>query len=139
MDPMAQRAKEIFLELAGSVPTEKWELQLNERCAGNSALQQRVRALLHAHADPKSFLDQAAVDLTLDADGSKDIAERPGTQIGLTSSSSRSAKAAWVSSTWPSNTSQSAARSPSRSSSPGWIGTHALCRCFSFSGTTSLS
>ena len=37
-----------------------------------------------------------------------------------TSCCSRSARAAWASSTWPSRSSRSAARSPSRSSSPAW-------------------
>jgi tetratricopeptide (TPR) repeat protein len=82
MDPIAQRAKQVFLELAGSVPAEEWEKRLDEQCAGNSALRQRVWALLCAHADPRSCLDQPFIDITLDADTSEEIADRTGTQIG---------------------------------------------------------
>jgi serine/threonine protein kinase len=79
---ISQRAKEIFLVLADHIPAEEWEKHLDEMCAGNSALQQRARALLHAHADPKSYLDQPAIDLTLDTDKSRETAESPGMVIG---------------------------------------------------------
>ena len=82
MDPISQRAKEIFLALADHIPAEEWEKRLDEMCAGDSVVQQRARALLHAHADPKSYLDQPAIDLTLDTDKSRETAESPGTVIG---------------------------------------------------------
>jgi serine/threonine protein kinase/Flp pilus assembly protein TadD len=78
----SQRAKEIFLALADNTPAEEWGKRLDEMCAGDTGLQQRVRALLRAHADPKSYLDQPAVDLTLDSDKSRQIAEGPGSVIG---------------------------------------------------------
>ena len=48
------------------------------------------------------------------------ITEKLGTPSARTSCSSRSAKGAWASSTWPSSRSRSAARSRSRSSNPAW-------------------
>ncbi len=82
MDQTAQRAKEIFLALAGNVPATERDRRLDEMCADDAALRQRVLALLRAHADPRSYLDQPAIDVTLDVETSTDISERPGTQIG---------------------------------------------------------
>ncbi|MGA2257366.1 MAG: serine/threonine-protein kinase [Thermoguttaceae bacterium] len=54
---------------------------LDEACAGDLRLRQRLEVLLHAHEHPASFLGTpaAALDMTI---ASPRIAERPGTTIG---------------------------------------------------------
>ncbi len=81
MDQTAQRAKEIFLALAGNIPAAEWESRLDEMCDGHAALGQRVLALLRAHADPQSYLDPPSVDVSLDVESSTDITECPGIQV----------------------------------------------------------
>ena len=61
MTPMP-RAREIFVELVNNVPQARWEERLAEAAGSDIALLHRVRALLSAHADPGSFLQQPAVD-----------------------------------------------------------------------------
>ena len=56
-----ERAKEIFLELIGTVPSTDWDRRLDDACAGDSELRNRVSALLRAHVEPGSFLEQPAV------------------------------------------------------------------------------
>ena len=52
MDPTTQKAKEIFISLAGKIPEQQWEEHLEQGCEGDDSLRQRVRALLRAHAQP---------------------------------------------------------------------------------------
>jgi eukaryotic-like serine/threonine-protein kinase len=75
-----QRAKDIFVDLVSNVPPDEWGDRLAETCAGDVALESHVRALLRAHAEPGTFMDQPAVAniATLDSP----ITERPGTVIG---------------------------------------------------------
>jgi eukaryotic-like serine/threonine-protein kinase len=76
-----QRAKEIFVELIGNVPAEQWDQRLAEICASDDDLRRRVAALLRAHREPDSFLNEPAVSLnerTID----QPLLERLGTQIG---------------------------------------------------------
>ena len=103
-----------LLELIGTVPSDEWDRRLDEACSGDRELRDRVRALLRSHTEPGSFLDQPAVAVaspspTLDLPLSPNAPARPS---AATSSSRRSAKAAWAWSTWPSNGSRSAAKWP---------------------------
>jgi serine/threonine protein kinase/tetratricopeptide (TPR) repeat protein len=88
MTPLAQRAKDIFLDVVALDPPERRAAFLDEACAGDPALRHRVEALLSAHDRPESLLDRAAVAVeapaTLplgDAEPSRP-AEGPGTVIG---------------------------------------------------------
>ncbi len=54
-------AKDIFVELVTNVAPENWEEQLAHACHGDDELRNRVRALLRAHAEPGSFLEQPAI------------------------------------------------------------------------------
>jgi serine/threonine protein kinase len=82
MTQQPRTAKDIFVELVGSVPPEQWDDRLDRICGDDRDLRQRVRALLRAHADPGSFLEQPAYadDATVKLESS--IAEGPGTVIG---------------------------------------------------------
>jgi serine/threonine protein kinase/tetratricopeptide (TPR) repeat protein len=82
MTTKPRTATDIFLELVGSVARDQWEGRLAELCCGDDQLERRVRALLHAHAEPASFLEHPALgDIPLDSDASP-ICEGPGTLIG---------------------------------------------------------
>ena len=61
MNSQSQQAKDIFVELIGNVPQEEWEDRLVEASGGDQELLIRVRALLRAHAEPGSFLEEPAV------------------------------------------------------------------------------
>jgi len=84
MSTPSQKAKEIFVELVGNVPPDEWEDRLVEASDGNEEIHRRVRALLRAHADPGSFLEEPAVavadDMTVHCE--QDSLEKPGTLIG---------------------------------------------------------
>jgi hypothetical protein len=58
MDSTTQKAKEIFISFAGKIPEEEWEARLEAACEGDESLKHRVWALLRAHAEPKSYLDE---------------------------------------------------------------------------------
>ncbi len=77
-----RKAKDIFVELVGHVAPQEWDERLDEACGGDEVLRGRVRALLRAHAEPGSFLDQPAIAVDTAADQESPIAERPGTIIG---------------------------------------------------------
>jgi eukaryotic-like serine/threonine-protein kinase len=80
VDP--NRAKSIFLA-ASEKPRDDRASFLNEVVNGDSELRARVEALLNAHEDPDSFLDNAAVPLaTVDHVAAAPLAECPGTLIG---------------------------------------------------------
>ena len=82
MPDSSQRAKQVFIELIREVRAEDWDRQLDERCAHDPELRERVRALLRAHREPGSFLDQPALlpgsDLTVDHSPTETL----GDQIG---------------------------------------------------------
>ncbi len=83
MTSKPHRAKEIFVELVGTVPSDEWDRRLDEACGGDRELRDRVSALLRAHIEPGSFLEQPAVAVasaspTID----QPITEKPGTVIG---------------------------------------------------------
>jgi len=82
MEPISQRAKEIFVSLVDGVPEEQWNQRADEACQGDELLRQRVGALLSAHADPDSRLDPPAVDLTLALQKTGLSLEKPGATIG---------------------------------------------------------
>ena len=65
-----QQAKEIFLKLADRVPEEDWEACLDDECSGDAALKDRVRALLQAHANPCTRLNDVGLAFTQEADDS---------------------------------------------------------------------
>ena len=75
-------AKEIFVELIGNVVADRWEERLVEACAGDVELEHRVRALLRAHAESGSFLDQPAVAADNRPSCESSIIEQPGAVIG---------------------------------------------------------
>ena len=79
MDPTSQKAKEIFISLADKMPEQQWEEHLEKGCEGDDSLRQRVRALLRAHAEPKSFLESPAPALQATID--LPIAEKHGTVV----------------------------------------------------------
>jgi len=72
-------AKKIFVELVGTVPSDQWEEQLAQLCLGDDELQRRVWALLRAHAEPSSFLEQPAMAGDASVHHEPSITERPGT------------------------------------------------------------
>ena len=78
----SQRAKELFMALADKVPREVWDDRIRDACQGNEELEQRVRALLQAHAEPKSFLDMPPLATDAEEEGARSIVEGPGSQIG---------------------------------------------------------
>ena len=96
---------------------------LAEACAGDERLRRRVEALLRAHGEPDDILDPTTVwpEATGATIPPAPEASEPGpSSPAATSCWSRSAKAAWGRSGWPSRRSRSAARSPSSSSRPAW-------------------
>jgi serine/threonine protein kinase len=72
-------AEEIFHQALARPPDERPAF-LDEACAGDEPLQQRVQTLLHAHDNPGSFLAQQPPPLAVTTDDP--IRERPGTMIG---------------------------------------------------------
>ena len=75
-------AKDIFVELVTNVAPENWDEQLAHVCRGDDDLRNRVRALLRAHAEPGSFLEQPALTADATVVHESPIAERPGMVIG---------------------------------------------------------
>ncbi len=82
MTTESRSAKDIFVELVGVVPPDRWDERLAQACQGDDGLRMRVHALLRAHAEPDSFLDQPAIggDATIRQEPA--ILEGPGTVIG---------------------------------------------------------
>jgi hypothetical protein len=111
---LPENAKEIFVEAIEKYTPNQWAEFLNEACGDDTQLRRRVEILLEAHIGDESLLDRPAI---APAETIDQPTERPGIVIGpyklreLTSSSSRSARGAWVSSTWRSRRNPSAARS----------------------------
>ena len=75
-------AKDIFVELVGKVPSDEWDERLDDACQGDDVLKSRVQALLRAHAEPGSFLEQPAVEIDATIAHESPIAEGAGTVIG---------------------------------------------------------
>ena len=82
MDPTFQKAKEIFVSLVDSIPAHEWEAHADAACGGDDILRQRVRALLHAHANQDSRLEQPGIESTQASPGLTPESELPDTQIG---------------------------------------------------------
>jgi serine/threonine protein kinase/Flp pilus assembly protein TadD len=80
MNANPARAKEIFVAALKRRP-EQWDAYLEEVCAGDARLRQRVHDLLQAHARTGHFLEGPAPALVADFDGPS-LSERPGTVIG---------------------------------------------------------
>jgi serine/threonine-protein kinase len=72
--------REIF-EAALEMPPEERRAYLDGACGENTALRQRLRALLGKHDHAGSFLEKPAVDVRATVD-EQPISERPGTIIG---------------------------------------------------------
>jgi serine/threonine protein kinase/tetratricopeptide (TPR) repeat protein len=69
----------IFLEaLDRQQPAERAAF-LDQACAGDSALRQRIELLLHQHGQSRCFLDSPVLDATVDE---PPVGEGPGTVIG---------------------------------------------------------
>jgi WD40 repeat protein len=64
----ANRVREIFMELVANVPPEQWEGRLAELAGGDAGLRDKVAALLAAHRQADSFLEQPAPQLGATAD-----------------------------------------------------------------------
>ena len=75
-----------------------------------------------------SFLQSSPARSEATVDRADPSRNGPARSSARTSCCSRSAKAAWASSTWPSSRSRSAARSRSRSSSPAWTASQVIAR-----------
>ena len=54
--------EETLFHLVLEKPSDQRDAFLKEACAGDEALKQRVEALLHAHDNPASFLNQPAAE-----------------------------------------------------------------------------
>jgi tetratricopeptide (TPR) repeat protein len=84
----AQPARTIFIELVAHVPPEQWDARLDQLAGEDQALRRKVAALLAAHRQADSFLEQPAVDLERTVNHSSTAAvvvpvsiEQPGTLI----------------------------------------------------------
>jgi Flp pilus assembly protein TadD len=74
-----KRVQAVFLAAAEQDARDRVTL-LDRECGSDAELRQRVEALLQAHDDPGSFLDQATGELAPTID--QPITEKPGTFIG---------------------------------------------------------
>jgi eukaryotic-like serine/threonine-protein kinase len=80
VDPI--RAKSVFVAAVEKSPAERTAF-LDEAVGEDTALRQRVEALIQAHDDPDSFLDKVGVQLpTVGHTPLAPLAERVGTLIG---------------------------------------------------------
>src|SRR6266705_3052563 len=79
MSANPNKAREIFVAALKRAP-DQWQAYLNEACADDTALRDRVQNLLVAHREAGSFLQPAGVGLTATID--EPVTERPGTVIG---------------------------------------------------------
>jgi hypothetical protein len=59
----ANRARALFIELVAQAPPEAWESRLAELAGVDQELHGRVAALLAAHREADSFLEQPAAPL----------------------------------------------------------------------------
>jgi len=75
------RAREIFLGAVEGHSAEEWPGYLDEACAGDADLRQRVEALLRAHTNSAGIVDQLAQDPDRTGEPVR-LEEGPGTVIG---------------------------------------------------------
>jgi serine/threonine protein kinase len=80
MSTEPKNVKEVFLAVVEKASGPERAAFLDEVCAGDPGLRQRVEALLKAHDDPRSFLEKPALDMATTEDEPK--AARPGAVIG---------------------------------------------------------
>jgi eukaryotic-like serine/threonine-protein kinase len=80
MTPDMQRVRCIFLAAVENHTPSEWAAYLDEACAGDPQLRQRVEVLLRAHEQPNSLLDGPAPVLAGTA--LEPIREGPGSVIG---------------------------------------------------------
>ncbi len=112
MDQPAVGVDSIFLAALEKNTLEAGSAYLDQVCATDLALRKRVERLLAAH--PKaagSFLESPPEELQRPSKCPR-YRKDPARSSAPTSCWSRSAKAAWAWSTWPSSRSRSAARWP---------------------------
>jgi len=93
MTPAPRTAKDIFVEFIAHVPPDQWDARLDQECADDHELRNRVHALLHAYADPASFLDHPAMLMSSPHKTGEDLVEQhtsdlpfsegPGSILGL--------------------------------------------------------
>lgn len=82
MNSKSQKAKEIFLQLIGNVQPEEWESMLIEATNGDDDLRERVRALLLAHTEPGSLLEEPRELEESDTTLALPAKDKPSTKIG---------------------------------------------------------
>lgn len=65
----ARLIRSVFLQAVEAHRPDEWEAYLDEACAGDAALRERVEILLRAHSQSNSLLDTPAAGLpvTIDA------------------------------------------------------------------------
>src|SRR6516162_5960349 len=63
MPPTPPQAKEIFLAAIEKATAAERAAFLDEACAGEASLREKVESLLRAHDQPGSFLDKPAAEL----------------------------------------------------------------------------
>lgn len=81
MQADAQQVRSIFLAAVEQHPPGEWPAYLDEVCAGQPALRQRVEVLLQAHEQSNSLLDEVAPNSVVTA-ASQPVPEAPGAVIG---------------------------------------------------------
>src|SRR5262245_58251696 len=80
MSDQAKKAKAIFLDAIERYDREQWAAYLDEVCAGDTALRDRVERLLHARAQLGSFHEEPRPSAVATVD--QPIAEGPGMVVG---------------------------------------------------------
>ena len=101
------KMQELFLAAVEHHRPEEWDAYLDQACADDE-LRRQVKLLLKAHLEAGSVPGAAAQERGQTA-AYQTAAEAPGSVIGRTSCSSKSARAAWGRSGWPSSPSRSSA------------------------------
>jgi eukaryotic-like serine/threonine-protein kinase len=77
----ANHVKAIFLTAVEKYSPDRWAAYLDEVCAGDQALRQRIEVLLQAHAGADSFFDHSDPSPVATVD-ERPLTEAPGTVIG---------------------------------------------------------
>src|SRR5262245_66371810 len=99
MSDQAEKAKAIFLDAIERYDPEHWAAYLDQICAGDTALRDRVERLLHARAQLGSFHEEPRPSAVATVD--QPMAEGPGTVIGPYKLLEQIAKAALGPGGWP--------------------------------------
>src|SRR5216683_4285295 len=81
MNADAQKVRSIFLAAVENHTPSQWDGYLDEACAGDPELRQRVEVLLRAHQQANSLLDCPAPAPAGTVD-EQPVTERPGSVIG---------------------------------------------------------